>query len=260
MPGGEPLERDERLEQGQGGESDAPRLAPGPTERSSYAPPPGRHMAALVGMGMIYALGLAALLLLGVSRTVPVKAPSALTVVNLLPEASPPEAPPEEKEAPKPTPKQERPEPPRVEPIEPLVVPIAPVAIPLPVTAPRPSDPVTREAEKAAPQTIPAAPAPQMAGNAPDSWEARILARLNSRRRYPGGSIARREQGIPYIRFVMDRDGKVLSSRLERSSGFPDLDREAVTLPKRASPLPKPPDDKPGDTLEMVVPVEFFLS
>jgi protein TonB len=72
-------------------------------------------------------------------------------------------------------------------------------------------------------------------------------------------AMARRQQGVPYIRFVMDRDGKVLSSRLERSSGFPDLDREAVSLPKRASPLPKPPDNKRGDTLELVVPVEFFL-
>lgn len=62
---------------------------------------------------------------------------------------------------------------------------------------------------------------------------------------------------MPYIRFVMDRAGKVLSSRLERSSGFPDLDREAVALPKRAQPLPKPPNDKPGDTIELVVPVEF---
>ena len=50
-----------------------------------------------------------------------------------------------------------------------------------------------------------------------------------------------------------------LTLQLERPSGFPDLDREAVALPKRAQPLPKPPDDRPGATLELVVPVEFFL-
>lgn len=74
------------------------------------------------------------------------------------------------------------------------------------------------------------------------------------------GSIARREQGVPYIRIVINREGKVLSSRLERSSGFPELDREAVSLARRTSPLPKPPEDRGGDTLELVVPVEFFLS
>ncbi|WP_245896845.1 energy transducer TonB [Sphingomonas fennica] len=52
----------------------------------------------------------------------------------------------------------------------------------------------------------------------------------------------------------MDREGKVLSSRLKRSCGFPELDREAVALPKHASPLPKPPDDKPGDTLDWWCP------
>jgi TonB family protein len=55
-------------------------------------------------------------------------------------------------------------------------------------------------------------------------------------------------------------DGKVLSVSLERSSGFPDLDREALTLPKRAQPLLNPQDDKPGDTIERVAPAEFFLT
>lgn len=71
--------------------------------------------------------------------------------------------------------------------------------------------------------------------------------------------MVRRQQGVPYIRFIMDREGKVLASRLERSCGVSELDREAVSLPKRASPLPKPPEDKSGDTLELVVPVEYFL-
>jgi TonB family protein len=93
--------------------------------------------------------------------------------------------------------------------------------------------------------------------------EAACHRRLRSAQ--PGGGPQRfgqslwRQQGVPYVRIVMDREGKVLSSRLERSCGFPDLDREAVALPKRASPLPSPPDDKPGHTLELVVPVEFLL-
>jgi len=68
-----------------------------------------------------------------------------------------------------------------------------------------------------------------------------------------------RQQGVPYVRIIIDREGKVLSSRLERSSRFFELDREAVALAKRASPLPKPPLERFGGTLELVVPVEFFM-
>lgn len=138
------------------------------------------------------------------------------------------------------------------------MIPIAPIAAPVPVVTPRPADPGPVEPETAAPKTVAAPPA---ASNAPDTWEGKVLAQLNKHRRYPRMAMARREQGVPYIRFVMDREGRVLSATLERSSGFPNLDREAVALPKRAQPLPKPPDDmRSGQaTIEMVVPVEYFL-
>jgi protein TonB len=57
----------------------------------------------------------------------------------------------------------------------------------------------------------------------------------------------------------MDMTGKLLSARIEHSSGVRSLDQEALALPKRAQPLPKPPEDVKGDSIELVVPVEFFL-
>lgn len=229
-------------------------------ERYGYAPPRGRRIIALIGTATIYAAVLAGCLIT-FSRVAPVHPPSAPLVVELLPLASPPETPPEEKETPKPVKeKKERPEPPKVQPIERTMIPIAPIAAPVLVVTPKPADPGAVEPETAAPKTIAAPPAPRTTSNAPDTWEGKVLAQLNKHRRYPRLAMARREQGVPYIRFVMDREGRVLSSRLERSSGFSDLDREAVALPKRAAPLPKPPADKPGDTIELVVPVEFFLT
>jgi protein TonB len=184
----------------------------------------------------------------------------ALSVFDVNPPASPPETPRQEKEAPKPVKeKKEQPEQHKVRPIEPSKVQISPVTVPVSIVVPKPADPRPVEPETAAPETAPAPPAPQVSSKAPDTWEGRVLAALNKLRRYPRIPMVRRQQGVPYIRFVMDREGKVLSSRLERSSGFSELDREAVALPKRASPLPKPPADKPGDTLELVVPVQFFL-
>lgn len=91
------------------------------------------------------------------------------------------------------------------------------------------------------------------------SYEQLLLGQLQGFKRYPHVSQMRRQQGVPYVRFRMDRSGRVLAASLERSSGYAALDAEAVALPSRASPLPPPPDEVPGDPLDIVVPIEFFL-
>ncbi len=58
----------------------------------------------------------------------------------------------------------------------------------------------------------------------------------------------------------MDRDGHVLSAKIEKSSGFNLLDKEALTLMQRAQPLPRPPPEIQGEHLELVVPIQFFLN
>ncbi|RJG56023.1 energy transducer TonB [Sphingobium terrigena] len=243
-------------------------MPPAPTpepvrQPTRYADQPmslGTRLFGMGGVSVIALLVLGGALLTWHTYTAPPAKP-ALSVFDVTLPASPQETPPEEKEAPRPVEKKEKqPQPPKVQPVERTLVPISEVSVPIPVVTPKPVDPGPVEPETAAPKTVPAPPAPQVASNGPDAWEGRVLAALQKQRRYPRAAMARREQGVPYIRFVMDRDGKVLSVRLERSCGFPELDREAVALAKRASPLPKPPDDKPGDTLELMVPVEYFLS
>lgn len=229
-----------------------------------YADQPMSWGTRLFGIGGVIAIGL---LILGGAfltwRTYSAAPPApTLSVFDVAPVASPPETPPEEKEAPKPVQKKEKPPVPReVPPIERTIVPIASVSQPMPVATPKRVDPGPIEPETAAPKTQPAPSAPKVSGNAAETWEGKVLARLNQHRRYPRAAMAARQQGVPYIRFVIDREGKVLSATLERSSGFPDLDREAVALPRRAQPLPKPSaDTRLGQaTIELVVPVEFFL-
>ena len=125
----------------------------------------------------------------------------------------------------------------------------------MPKPVPDPGPPVEKTT---APESKPLPPAPERS-NARPTWEGLVLGALNKMKRYPGTAQRLCQQGVPYIRFVMDRDGRVLSVSLERSSGFPALDAEALALPKRAQPLPKPPEDVRGDRIELVVPVEFVI-
>ncbi|MFT3964629.1 MAG: energy transducer TonB [Sphingobium sp.] len=240
----------------------APAKEDGWQPSTRYSDQPMDWRTRLFGMGGVgtVALLIAAGALFTWTTYTAAPAPSALSVFDVTPPASPPETPPEEKQAPKPVEKKEaQPEPQETRPIEPTKIQISPVTVPVPVTLPRSADPGPVEPETAAPKTLPAPAAPQVSSNAADTWEGRVLAALHKQRRYPRNAMIRRQQGVPYIRFTMDRDGKVLASQLESSSGFPELDREAVSLARRASPLPKPPKDRTGDILELVVPVEFFL-
>lgn len=90
----------------------------------------------------------------------------------------------------------------------------------------------------------------------PARWQARLLAHLERRKRYPSAARARGEQGIAYVRFRIDDAGNVTSVGLARSSGFPALDEEVVSMVRRASPVPAPP---PGVNKNITVPVRFSV-
>lgn len=108
-----------------------------------------------------------------------------------------------------------------------------------------------------------ATPAPSRAA-APSStavpaWQRLLLSRLEQVKRYPSAAQFRREQGVATLRFTMDRHGRVLSARIEKSSGSDALDAETLALIRRAEPLPEPPPEVTGNSIELVVPVRFHL-
>lgn len=92
------------------------------------------------------------------------------------------------------------------------------------------------------------------------NWQSSLMMKLNEAKRYPTSARRSRHEGVAYLRFAMDREGSVLSASIERSAGYPLLDEETLALIERAQPLPKPPEDMAGESLEFVVPVEFFLN
>lgn len=57
----------------------------------------------------------------------------------------------------------------------------------------------------------------------------------------------------------MDRDGRVLTYYLVRSSGCPELDDEVLAMIERASPLPSAPPELNERIVQLVVPVRFRM-
>lgn len=92
-----------------------------------------------------------------------------------------------------------------------------------------------------------------------ESWEDAILAKLEKNKRYPGMAQMRGLEDVVYLRFTLDRKGQVLSAAIDKSKGIALLDDEVISLIHRVQPLPAPPAQVKGDTIELVVPVEFFL-
>lgn len=217
----------------------------------------GTRLFGIAGVSMIALLILSGAFFTWRIYTAP-PASATLSVFDVAPPAAPPESasevPPgsDQVEKEKPLPK---PDVPKIEPSEIQLRSDRPVTLPVPKPAPDPGPPVKKTT---APESKPSPPAPQIRTGKP-TWEGLVLGALNTEKRYPRIAQSRRQQGVPWIRFVIDREGNVLSVRLERSSGVRSLDDEAVKLPERAEPFPKPPKEVQGETIELVVPVEFFM-
>ena len=118
--------------------------------------------------------------------------------------------------------------------------------------------PVQQPAEAApvptAPQAAPTAAA-RAAAPAIASWQRRLIAQLERYKRYP--PQAHGKLGEARLAFSIDRQGRVMTSRIVRSSGSDALDGEALALVKRAEPLPLPPAGVPEDQLSFVVPIRY---
>lgn len=117
----------------------------------------------------------------------------------------------------------------------------------------RPAPPKKTPPREAVRQTA-KAPAVSAAGS--QRWHAKLMAHLERRKRYPAAARRQRQEGVPVVQFSIDPAGNVLSARLARSSGVPELDQAVMTMIQRASPVPAPP---PGANLNITVPVRFNI-
>ncbi len=126
------------------------------------------------------------------------------------------------------------------------------MAPPLPAAPPRPAPP--------APPRLSAAPSTAAAPvSAPATYLSRLKAWIARHQNYPAQARWRRLQGTALVHFSLDRNGRLVEIRIEKSSGHASLDREALDLLRRAQPMPRPPISQNDDPLDITLPIVFRL-
>jgi len=77
-------------------------------------------------------------------------------------------------------------------------------------------------------------------------------------KKYPRRARLRRQEGTSMVEFVITPSGEIANAALKDSSGYRTLDKEALLLLKRASPLPVPPKFT-QDKMKVILPIAFIL-
>ena len=137
----------------------------------------------------------------------------------------------------------------------PPVLPDADVQLPLEA---KPPDKPAEQPSPPVPQaTSPPRPRPSAAQVA--SWHRRIALQVERHKGYPASARARHETGTAELAFTLDRNGKVVASRIVRTSGIASLDQETIETVRRAQPFPPPPPNMAGETFDFTVPIRFNI-
>jgi protein TonB len=119
---------------------------------------------------------------------------------------------------------------------------------PEPPTPTEPAPPVEEQEAKAPPKASP---------DTVRKWQVTVNTRLNQFKRYPAQARVRGHEGKVMVAFTLDTDGRVVSSKIMKSSGSAILDRETLDLISRAQPYPVPPDGAGGQDLFLEVPINY---
>jgi TonB family protein len=87
------------------------------------------------------------------------------------------------------------------------------------------------------------------------TWQKELAAHLDRHKRYPSGRENKSAQIV--VSFVLDRTGRILSSRVVRSSGDSSFDEAALAMLRRSNPVPAPPPLIADEGLAFTLPVIF---
>jgi TonB family protein len=87
------------------------------------------------------------------------------------------------------------------------------------------------------------------------TWQRALIAHLDKYRRYPADRS--NKQADIMVTFTLDRTGHVVSASVVTSSGDKAFDEAALTMMRRADPVPAPPALVADEGLTFTLPVQF---
>jgi TonB family protein len=89
------------------------------------------------------------------------------------------------------------------------------------------------------------------------TWQKELAAHLNKYKRYPSDRVMQRAEVV--VSFVLDRLGRVLSTKIVKGSGDASFDAAATAMLQRANPVPPPPPLVADEGLTFSLPVIFHV-
>lgn len=92
-----------------------------------------------------------------------------------------------------------------------------------------------------------------------DPYRRELEHLLRSRLKYPMMALRLKQQGRVLVRFVMDRDGRVLKSEIVQGAPFDVLNRSALELVDGISGLKPFPTETREQARQFVIPIEYKM-
>ncbi len=90
-----------------------------------------------------------------------------------------------------------------------------------------------------------------------DDYLDRLRRHIAKYKRYPPDALKGKQEGTVWVTIEIARDGTVLDAQIQRSSGYPLLDRAILDMVHAASPVPPLPAEVTGETRRIGLPWEF---
>ncbi|QYF91949.1 energy transducer TonB [Massilia sp. PAMC28688] len=211
----------------------------------SHEKQPGKNFTGIAVVVLIHAL-LAWGIVSGLGTRMVTKVAEAVET-KIVEEVKPP--PPKEVPPPPPPPEMKAPPPPFIPPVEVNVQqPPPPQNVIASATNVKPA---TTELQKPAPAAPPAPPAPA-APAAPVRQAAVADFNTCAKPEFPKASLRNEETGVVTVSFLIGVDGRVVDSKITKSSGFRDLDRAAQQAIGKCRFKPAMVDGKPEQAWQPV--------
>ena len=206
----------------------------------SHEKNPGKNVTGIAVVILIHAV-VGYLLVSGIGTRMVTKMAEAVET-KIIEEVKPP--PPQDVPPPPPPPEMKAPPPPFIPPVEVNVQ--QPPPVQTTIANATNVKPATNELPRPTPAAPAAAPAPVAAAN-PNPVRTAAVADFNTcaKPEYPKASLRNEETGTSTVSFLIGVDGRVVDSKILKSSGFRDLDRAAQTAIGKCRFKPAMVDGKP---------------